>query len=55
VAPCLSDIVAAGEEREGFDAEIGRLREELDEGALGSAWAGRQMTADEAVRFALSE
>jgi len=43
-------------EREEYDAEILRLREALDEGALRSAWAeGRQLTADEAVVFAVSE
>ena len=42
-------------EREEYDAEVGRLRQELDEGALTSAWAvGQRMTADEAVELALS-
>jgi predicted ATPase/class 3 adenylate cyclase len=43
-------------ERAEYDAEMLRLRETLDEGALGSAWAeGRRMTADAAVTFALAE
>jgi len=43
-------------ERDEYDAAIGRLRAELDERILGSEWAaGRRMTADEAVEFALSE
>ena len=42
-------------EREEYDAQIARLRSETDEGILGSAWAaGRVMTSDEAVAFALS-
>jgi predicted ATPase/class 3 adenylate cyclase len=37
------------------DAAMLRLRQTLDEGALGSAWAeGRRMTAEAAVAFALS-
>lgn len=39
-----------------YDAAIRRLREALDEEAVSSAGAeGRQMTADEAVAFAVSE
>jgi tetratricopeptide (TPR) repeat protein len=42
-------------ERTEYDAEVARLREEPDQVALRSAWAeGREMTADEAVAFALS-
>ena len=42
-------------EREEYDAQIARLRGETDEEVLGSAWAaGRVMTSDEAVAFALS-
>jgi hypothetical protein len=41
-------------EREEYDAEVRRLHGELDETPFTSAWAeGRQMTADEAVGFAL--
>jgi hypothetical protein len=44
-----------GIERQEYDAAIHRLREGLDGGALGSAWAeGRGMSADAAVTFALS-
>jgi hypothetical protein len=39
-----------------YDAQIGRLRDQLDAVVLASAWAeGRQMTAEEAVAFALSQ
>jgi hypothetical protein len=43
-------------ESEEYGSEIARLRAQLDEGTFKSAWAeGRQMTADQAVAFALSE
>ena len=43
-------------EREEYDAQIARLRREFDDGVLGPAWtAGRGMTSDEAVAFALSQ
>jgi len=42
-------------ERVAYDAEIERLRATLDEDAFESAWAaGRSMTTDEAVAFALA-
>ena len=42
-------------EREEYHAQVARLRSEIDEGALGSTWAaGRAMTSEEAVAFALS-
>ena len=45
----------SGFEREEYDSAVDRLREELDRGSLGSAWAeGGGMTADAAVAFALS-
>lgn len=51
----LAEAQMTSLERKVYDAEILRLREELEEGALAAAWAqGRQMTADEAVAFALS-
>ena len=41
-------------EREEYDAELVRLREELDDEAVESAWAdGRRMAPDDAVEFAL--
>ncbi len=43
-------------EREEYDGQIARLRSEFDDGVLGPAWtAGRGMTSDEAVAFALSQ
>jgi predicted ATPase len=57
-AEALRDIALApmtSFEREEYEAEVRRLHGELDEGSLASAWAdGRQMTADEAVVFAIS-
>ncbi len=51
----VAGATMAGVEREEYDAAVGRLREELDRGSLGSAWAeGGGMTADAAVAFALS-
>jgi hypothetical protein len=51
-----SDARMTSAEREEYDAQIARLRSEIDEAALGSAWAaGRGMTSDEAVAFALSQ
>ena len=45
-----------GIERPEYDEKVARLRAELDEAALRSAWAeGREMKADEAVAFALSD
>jgi tetratricopeptide (TPR) repeat protein len=52
----VADAPLLSSERPEYDAQVERLREQLDEVALGSAWAGgRAMTADEAVEFALSE
>jgi hypothetical protein len=43
-------------ERPEYDAEVGRLREVLDDAALTSAWAdGQAMNADEAVAFAVAD
>jgi hypothetical protein len=41
------------QERPEYEAEVARLRSELDEAALAAAWAeGRSMSSDEAVAFA---
>jgi predicted ATPase len=51
----VAEAAMSGLEREEYDSAVGRLREELDRGSLGSAWAeGGGMTADAAVAFALS-
>jgi predicted ATPase/class 3 adenylate cyclase len=51
----VAEAAMSGFEREEYDAALGRLRNELDRGSLGSAWAeGGGMTADAAVAFALS-
>jgi hypothetical protein len=57
-AEALREVAGAsmsGVEREEYDSTVGRLREELDRGSLGSAWAeGGGMSADAAVALALS-
>lgn len=57
-AAALREVAAAemtSLERVAYDAEIERLRATLDEDAFESAWAaGRSMTTDEAVAFALA-
>jgi len=51
----VAEAAMSGFEREEYDSAVGRLRQELDRGSLGSAWAeGGGMTADAAVAFALS-
>jgi predicted ATPase/class 3 adenylate cyclase len=51
----VAQAAMSGFEREEYDAVVGRLRDDLDPGSLGSAWAeGGGMTADAAVAFALS-
>ena len=54
-AEALREIAGAamsGFEREEYDSAVGQLRQELDRGALGSAWAeGGGMSADAAVAF----
>jgi hypothetical protein len=52
----VADAQMTSTERAEYEAEMLRLRQTLDEGALGSAWVGgRRMIADAAVAFALSE
>ena len=57
-AEALREDAAApmmGMERPEYDAEVDRLRDQLDERAIRSAWAeGRELDADRAVAFALS-
>jgi hypothetical protein len=51
----VAEAAMSGFEREEYDSAVGRLRQELDRGSLGSAWAeGGGMTADAAVAFAPS-
>ena len=54
-AEALREVAGAsmsGVEREEYDSAVGRLRQELDRGSLGSAWAeGGGMSADAAVAF----
>jgi hypothetical protein len=52
----LAEAAMTGLEGDAYRAEVARRRDELEEGALAAAWAeGRQMTADQAVAFALSD
>jgi predicted ATPase/class 3 adenylate cyclase len=52
----VSDAQMTSMERAEYDAEMLRLRQLLDEGTFGSAWAeGHRMTADDAVALALAE
>ena len=57
-AAALREVAGAemtSRERVEYDAEMGRLREALDEPALSSAWAdGLQMTTDQAVALAIA-
>jgi hypothetical protein len=51
----VAEAAMSGFEREEYDSAVGRLRQELNRGSLGSAWAeGGGMTVDAAVAFALS-